>query len=468
MSSSARRRYGHAVVIGSSMAGLVNARVLADHFEKVTVLERDERPAGPEPRKGAPQGQHVHLLLEAGKRVLEELFPGLTRETQGSGMNVIDSSRDMAWQHFGVWKVRVPSGIESVLCTRPYLEWSVFQRVKALPQVEIRENVTVEALCTDAEKTRITGVKVKGPGGEETLEADLLVDASGRGSRSPRWLEELGYGRPEEEKIGIDLAYTSRLYKRPAGFQDDWKLLVQYPRAPEGWRAGFISHVEGDRWIVSVNGYFGDHAPTDDKGFLEFARSLPRPGLYDYIQDAEPLTAPVTHKIPTSRWLHYERLPRFPERLIVTGDAVCAFNPIFGQGMTTASLGAKLLGELLTGKEPHTPGDLNGVSEQFRRKLPGIIRIPWFMTSVMDMHYPQATGTRPPGVGILHWFFGRLIELTSVDANVYHQFLRVLHMRDGLESLLQPGMALPLLAYGAKSLFVPLAERANVHRMPQA
>jgi hypothetical protein len=367
-----------------------------------------------------------------------------------------------------VWKVRAESGIETVLCTRPYLEWTVLQRVRTLPNVRLRERVTVEELCTDSAKQRVTGVRMKGPDGEETLEADLVVDASGRGTRSPRWLEELGHGRPEEEKVGIDLAYTSRYYKRPASFRDEWKLLVQYPRSPEGWRAGFIANVEGDRWIVSMNGYFGDHAPTDDQGFLEFARSLPRPGIYDYIQNAEPLSAPVTHKIPTSRWLHYERMPRFPERLVVLGDAVCSFNPIFGQGMTTASLGAKLLGELLRARGLSTPGGLDGVSEQFRRKLPGIIRIPWLMTSIMDMHYPQATGTRPPGVGVMHWFLGRLLEQTSVDTNVYHQFLKVLHMREGLESFLQPGVALPLLAYGAKSLFVPLSERANVDRMPLA
>lgn len=465
--SNSVRKYGHAVIIGGSMAGLVNARVLADYFDKVTVLDRDERPQGPQPRKGTPQAQHLHVLLEAGKQVLDGLFPGLTRDMVNEGVTVIDAGRDFAWQHFGVWKVRAECGIETILCTRPYLEWNVYQRVKALPNVHFRERVTVETLSTDEAKQRVTGVKLKGPDGEESLEADLVVDSSGRGTRAPRWLEELGYGRPEEEKVGIDLTYTSRFYRRPAGFKDEWKLLVQYPRSPDGWRAGLIANVEEDRWIVSMNGYFGDHAPTDDQGFLEYARSLPRPGVYDYIQDAEPLSAPVMHKIPTSRWLHYERLPRFPDRLIVTGDAVCSFNPIFGQGMTTASLGAKLLGELIRDRGLSTPGGLDGIAEQFRRKLPGIIRVPWFMTSVMDMHYPQATGSRPPGVSVMHWFLGRLIELTSVDANVYHQFLRVLHMRDGLESFLQPGMALPVLAYGAKSLFVPLAERANVSQMPR-
>ncbi|HLM48622.1 MAG TPA: hypothetical protein VK458_32460, partial [Myxococcaceae bacterium] len=266
--------------------------------------------------------------------------------------------------------------------------------------------------------------------------------------------------------FGIDLGYTSRLYKRPASFRDDWKLLVQYPRSADAWRAGLIASVEEDRWLVSVNGYFGDHAPTDDQGFLEFTRSLARPGVYDYIKDAEPLSAPVTHKIPTSRWLHYERLPRFPERLVVLGDAVCSFNPIFGQGMTTASLGAKLLGAFLRERGLSTPGGLDGVSEQLRHKLPEIIRIPWFMASVMDMYYPQTTGSRPPGLGLMHWLLGRLIEMTSVDATVYHQFLQVLHMNQGLESFLRPGTALPVLAYGAKSLFVPLAERANVDRMP--
>ena len=153
---------------------------------------------------------------------------------------------------------------------------------------------------------------MEGPDGERVLEGDLVVDASGRGSRAPQWLEALGYGRPDEEQVGIDLGYTSRFYERPAGF-DDWKILVLNGRPPEAKRSGFISNVEGGRSMVrSLNGYFGDHPPTDEAGFLEFARGLPTPDIHEYIRNAKPLTQPVTHRIPTSRWLHYERMRACP------------------------------------------------------------------------------------------------------------------------------------------------------------
>ncbi|WP_343211115.1 FAD-dependent oxidoreductase [Archangium violaceum] len=239
------RGFGRAVVIGSSMAGLLSARVLADHFEKVILLERDHRPEGPQPRKGVPQGPHIHVLLDTGRRLLDGFFPGLFQDLREQGAELIDSSGDLAWHHFDVWKARYTSGIPLLLCTRTFLEWNVLRRVLALPNVELREGCSAERLLTDPARQRITGVQLKGPSGEEPLEAALVVDASGRGSRAPQWLEALGYGRPEEEQVGVDLAYTSRLYARPASFQGEWSALMQYPCPPSTWRAGFISNVEG-------------------------------------------------------------------------------------------------------------------------------------------------------------------------------------------------------------------------------
>jgi flavin-dependent dehydrogenase len=456
-------RFGHAVVIGSSIGGLLDARVLSEHFQKVTILERDELPATPTPRRCVPQAQHIHLMLEAGSRALEDLFPGLVHDMQQGGARVIDMGRDVAWQHFGAWRTRYHSDIAMVLSTRTFLEWNIRRRVEALPNVEIRPRCAVLGLVADGAQQRVTGVRVKDPAGEDTLSADLVVDASGRGTRTPAWLQALGYGAPETEEMGIDLAYTSRFYRRPAWFRDEWQVMVQYPRSPGSWRAGFIANVEDDRWLVSVNGYFGDHAPTDGAGFLAFARSLPRPGVYDYIRDAEPLTEPVTHKIPTSRWLHYERMQRWPDGFVATGDAVCAFNPIFGQGMTLACLGARLLGACVA--ESRT---LRGLAPRFQRALPGLIRLPWFVATAMDLHYPQTSGVRPAGIGVLHWYLGRLLELTSLDTRVYHELNCVLHMRSGLTALLRPGVALPELAYGLKALFVPLARRANIDTVPPA
>lgn len=461
------QRHGRAVVIGGSMSGLLAARVLADHFDRVTLVERDELPDGPEPRKGTPQARHIHVMLEAGRKVLDELLPGVTTDMLREGATAIDAGRDIAWQHFGVWKTRYQSGIETFVCTRLFLEWHVRRRVRELSNVEILEGCAVTGLVANAARTRVTGVRLQPHGAEPApadVPADLVVDASGRGTHAPRWLEQLGYTRPAEELVGIDLAYVTRLYQLPASFRGDWKVLVQYPRSPVTWRAGFISIIEGDRWLVSLNGYFGDHPPTDDAGFVEFARALPRPGIYDYLREARPLTEAVLHRFPSSRWLRYDRLPRWPEGFVVTADAVCSFNPIFGQGMSVAALGAVLLDQCLAEAASHR----RGLARRYQCQLPGIIRLPWFLATTADLHYPQTTGKRPPGMGALHWFLGRLLELTSTDTAAHHRFNLLMHMRSGIGGLLDPRLAVPVLAYGIKALFVPLDRRANVTTMPPA
>ncbi len=462
---SSKRGFGQAVVIGGSIAGLLSARVLSEHFEKVLILERDPVPEGPEARKSAPQGRHIHALLEAGLKALDGLFPGMVREMVREGAELIDMARDAAWLQSGSWKARYEGGPQTILVSRPFLEWKVRSRVTALPNVELRQGYAVEELLMDASRTRVTGVKLRGHEGEQTLEGELVVDASGRGSRAPHWLETLGYGRPEEEQVGIDLGYTSRLYARPAGF-DEWKILAVSGRAPESWRSGFISNVEGGRWIVSLNGYFGDHAPTDDEGFLEFARRMPTPHLYEYIRNAKPLTPAVSYKISSSRWLHFEKMERLPEGFVLLGDAVCSLNPVFGQGMTVISLGARML-EKHVARARTSPGGLHqGLSRGFQRELGKLIGMCWFLTTTMDLAYPETQGRRPPGLKAVQWSVMNMIDLTSLDAKSCHAFYEVLHMRKGMERLLRPGFAAALLTYSLKSLVVPREKRANLDTLP--
>ena len=468
MSEDNAGRLGHAVIIGGSMAGLLSARVLADHFERVTVLERDPVPEGAEPRKSVPQGRHVHALLEAGLKALEALFPGLTRELRAEGAEFIDMARDIAWHHCGTWKPRFDSDFQLILATRPLLEATVRRRVGALPRVALRHGYSVEEPVTNAGRSSVTGVRVNGPAGQETLEADLVVDASGRGSRTPRWLEALGYGRPEEEAIDIDLGYASRMYEPPPDFQGDWKLLVSFPRAPGASRAGLISRVEGGRWLVSLNGYFGDHPPTDEQGFLDFARSLSGGDFAGKLRGARPLTPVVMHRIPSSRWFHYERLRRWPEGFITVGDSVCALNPIYGQGMSVTCLGVRVLQECLAAHARASPGRVEGLAPRFQRRLPESIATSWLLSTTMDLKYPQATGKRMPGLGLVHWGFTTLIDQTSLDLAVCHAFYEILHLRRGMTTLLKPGLLGSVLAYGVKSLFTPLSQRANVDTWPSA
>lgn len=473
-------RAGHAIVIGASIAGLAAARVLSDRFETVTVLERGPHPDGPDPRKAVPQARHIHVVLEAAVLTLRAWFPGIIDEMVADGARLVDMGSAAAWFHCGGWKPRFRSDIESILCTRGLVEHHLRRRVAALPNVQIRYETAAAELTTGGagatsgapsrardvhpSRSRVTGVRLTGPAGDETLAADLVVDAAGRGTRAPRWLEALGYGAPPEERVEIDLAYTSALFEPPPAFSADWKILILYSRAPDAWRAGFVNCVEGGRWIVSLSGYFGDHAPLDLPGFLEFARSLPRPELHEAVRNATPLGPLTTHKVPNSRWFHYEKMDRLPDGYVVLGDSVCALNPIYGQGMTVSFLGAQALGRCL---DASGPGH-SGLPLAFQKKLVEVIAMPWLLSTTMDLAYPRATGKRAPGLSALQWGFANLIDLSSVDESVCRPFYEVLHMRKGIEALVRPGVVLPLVAQGVKSLFLPLAARVNGGDIPPA
>jgi 2-polyprenyl-6-methoxyphenol hydroxylase-like FAD-dependent oxidoreductase len=457
---------GCAVVMGGSIAGLLSARVLSDYFEKVILLERDPPPEGPEARKGAPQGRHVHAFLQTGLLMMEEFFPGFIQQVHREGGMIIDTSRDLVWHHFGSWKPRYKSGVEGIMSTRPFVEWLVYRRVAALPNVTLRHGCVAEGLVEDAGRTGIQGVRVKGPEGEETLQASLVVDASGRGTRAPRWLEELGYGRPEREEVGINLAYTSRFYARPTDFKDDWRYVLLFARPPKAWRSGMLCEVEDGRWQVSLNGYFGDHPPSDDAGFLEYARTLPAPTIYNAIKDARPLTPPIVHKYPASRWTHYERLPRLPEGFVVLGDAACSFNPIYAQGMTVSALGARLLAECLAEQVRSSPGQLRGLSTRFQKRLCKVITVPWRMSTFADLTYPQTEGRRPFGLRLVQWSMITLIDMASRNARLCQQLFRVVHMQAKGKVLLNPSILFPFVGYALKSLFVGLPRRANVGPFP--
>lgn len=448
------------------MGGMMAARALSEHFKRVTLIDRDKNPRLPSPRKGVPQGRHVHVLLDSGKDVMDEFFPGLLKGTKG--VHIIDTARDFLWRHLGVWKSRYTSGMQIVLCTRYFLEYAVRKRLEKVHNVKFQMETGVEKYLVDETRTRITGVQIRGMFGRiRDIHADLVVDASGRGSHTPRLLKELGYTEPRKEEYGIDLAYTSRLYKPPKTFKNEWDFLVLYPRPPHQKRAGFISRVEKGRWIVSLNGYHKDHAPLDEKGFLEFAKSLPGPEIYAYLKDAKPIGEISKHMVPTTRRYYYEKLARFPEGLVVIGDAICALNPIFGQGMSVASLEAKELGKVVGKLRAENKPDLNGLSREFFRRAGSIVNLPWFLTTTEDLRYPETTGPAPIAVGFLNWYKANLVELTSTNSKINQEMWKVIHLHDGLDTVLKPSVALPVLLHGLKGLFVPLEKRAHTDKMPE-
>jgi 2-polyprenyl-6-methoxyphenol hydroxylase-like FAD-dependent oxidoreductase len=431
----------HAVVLGASMAGLAAARVLADSYQRVTVLERDALPAAAAHRKGVPQSRHAHGLLAGGRVALEELFPGLTDELVARGALSGDLQAETRWYNRGLRLCQGPSDLRALAVSRPLLEGYVRDRVWALPNVRLLDRCDVAGLATTPDGRRVRGVRVlrRADGSaEEVLEADLVVDATGRGSRSPVWLEELGYPRPAEEELRIDVAYASRVYRRrPDHLDGDPAVVVA--ATPDRPRSAAMLAMEGDRWIVTLSGYLGQRPPTDPDGFAAFAATLPAPDIFEVIADAEPLGEVLPARYPASVRRRYERLDRFPDGYLVTGDAVCGFNPVYGQGMSVAALEALALRECLH------DGPGAGLAPRFFAKAARIIDIPWGIAVTSDLRFPWIQGARTARVRLVNAYLARFHVAAERDPVLGRAFLRVVNLMDRPEGLLRPAIAARVL-----------------------
>ena len=412
----------HAVVIGSSIAGLLAARVLSAHFDRVTLFDRDGLPAVPAHRNGVPQGRHGHGLLASGFEGLKRLFPALERELLEAGALPGDVIGNVRWFQHGHCKAKFESGLGGLLLSRFLLEWAIRQQVARLANVTIHESSHVLGLLNGG--GRVDGVRVQRAGrGGETFLADLVIDASGRGSRSPEWLAELGYERPAMDEVKIDLGYTTRTFRRrPTDLGGDTGAVLA-PRPPHEMRAGFMLAMEGDRWIVTLGGWMGNHAPADPEGFLAFAKSLSRPDIYEVIRDGEALTEAVRYLFPSNLRRRYERLKRFPDCYLVMGDAVSSFNPLYGQGMSVATLEALALADCLAAAP--SPDRL---WRPFFKTIGHIVDTPWAIAAGGDFAFPGVTGPRPAGTDLVNWYLNYVHRAAATDRRVCRVFFDVANL----------------------------------------
>jgi 2-polyprenyl-6-methoxyphenol hydroxylase-like FAD-dependent oxidoreductase len=436
----------HAVVIGGSMAGLLAARVLSDHFEQVTIIERDRLTRDADPRKGVPQGRHVHGLLARGAVIMGEYFPDLFRNLAQDGA-ILVNLEDIRWNQLGVWLTRVPSPVKSLFQSRPFLEQHVRDQLAARENVRILDTCEVAKLC--AHNDRITGIVLRyrtGEQHEEAMSADLVVDTSGRGSRAPQWLNSLGYGNVQETSVKIDIGYATRIYRCPAHLPASWKGLFIYGRPPDDKRGGVILPIQGGHWMVTLIGSLRDYPPDDETGFLEFACSLNQPDLYEAIKDAEPVTPIAVYKYSANRWRHYERMERLPQGFIIMGDAACSFNPAYGQGMSVAAIEAQTLDRCLREQEMFAGNiGLVGFTQRFQQAIARDITTPWLLSTGEDLRYPGTEGKRSLSIRLLNRYMRRMIELTASDPRMTATLLRVRNLLKPLPTLFQPRIILAVL-----------------------
>ncbi|MFN8441003.1 MAG: FAD-dependent monooxygenase [Caldilineaceae bacterium] len=428
-------KFPHAIVIGSSMAGLMTARVLSEHFERVTILERDKVSDKPEARKGQPHTRHLHGLLAKGLDTMSRYFPNLTDDLLANGAEMADMGASMRWYVCGGYRKQFKSGMIGALMSRPMLEWTIRRRVVALPNVTLLDECDVESPIASEDRKQLTGIEIlhRVSGQREQLRADLIVDASGRGSAATKWLAQLGFEKPSESSVKINVGYATRIFRRQPGDMDGAQLIMVAPDAPQGKRTGLIFPIEGDRWICSLGGFHGDHAPLDEEGFMEFARSLPAPDVYDTLRKLEPISDIYPYKYPGSLRRHYEMMKQFPEGYLVLGDAICSFNPVYGQGMTSAAMQAQALDTLLQQRQ-----ELNGLWRDFFKAAAKVVDIPWQLAVGEDFRYAETEGKKPAGVDLVNRYVNQVHRASHHDEVVYTAFLKVMNLMEAPTSLFHP------------------------------
>jgi 2-polyprenyl-6-methoxyphenol hydroxylase-like FAD-dependent oxidoreductase len=423
-----------AVVLGAGFAGLLAARVLADHYAEVLVVDRDDvLTAGAAPRRGVPQGTQVHGMLLGGREAIERLLPGWTEALAARGAIVGDVSADVAWWFAPGRLAHLPSGMTIVAAGRPLLEDEVRRRVAALRNVRVRGGTDAVGVTATPDGGRVTGVRLvdRRPGAAATtVPAGLVVDATGRGSRTPAWLADLGHPPPPEERLDVGIGYVSRWFPVRPGDPDLLACVVAL-RPPEP-RSGVLARQEGDRWILTLGTRLGHPVPDDLDGFRAFAGELPAPEPAA-IAGREPIGGPARHRFPAMRRRHYERCERLPAGLVVLGDAVCSFDPTFAHGMSVAALQAEMLQrELAAGRD--------GLERRVARGAAEVAAVPWALVSGSVRRFPGMP-RKPLRERLLDRYLARLVTTATRDDDVAAAFLRVVNLVAPPPSLLAPGTA---------------------------
>lgn len=450
------RKGAHAIVIGGSLAGLLAARVLSDHFARVTILERDELPDEAADRAGVPQGRHTHALLLGGQRRIEGLFPGLADELTAAGAPLLDQGWDTFLHLKTGYAPRIKSDVRFHTLSRPLLEARVRDRVRQIANVSVRDRAEVVGLLSDAANRAVVGVRLRQRGRpdapEESLLANLVVEAGGRASRLPAWLVELGYPAPEVSVVNAFVGYASRYYRIPASPNLERKAAWIVVRPPHGSRGALLIPVEGERWAVTLYGYGKDYPPTDEAEFMAYMRSLPSQEVYEALKDAEPLSPIYGYRRLENRLAHYDRLAARPDGLVVMGDAYCALNPSFGQGITLAAIAALALDEEL---RRHRGAGVDGFAARFQRRLAKEAAPVWAQDTSEDARWPLTEGAKLDApTRFMHWYMDQIFAMLPDDPAIFQAFIRVQHM-------LEPGTALFRPAVLAKVIAFALARRGR-------
>ncbi len=444
------------------MGGMLSARVLAEFFDTVTVVDRDLLPDDSAVRRGVPQGRHVHVLLARGAQILDELFPGLLSELVADGAPVWDdgdlSKLRLSFGGHDILRsgrvVRDPKALTLHMPSRPFLECRVRRRLQAISNVTILEGHEVAELTATPDGSRVTGVRVvdRNGGASRELAADVVMDAMGRGAHTPAFLESLGYRRPVEDRIVMHTNYVSQLLRIPAGTLPE--MLVNIGPTPDRPTGMFFSGYENQTWMFTVFGMVGRQPPRDLAGMLAFAEEFSPEHVIAAIRSGQPIGEVAHHHMPFSLWRRYDKMSRLPAGLLVCGDAVCSFNPIYGQGMTVAALGAAALRDCLRRGE-------EDLARRYFRASAKPIGVAWQMTASSDLAFPEVQGLRSGWMRVATRLLDWALTASESDLMVAVRFFRV-------NSLIDPPIRLLHPTFVSQAALVNLRRRRAGRRIRQA
>lgn len=434
--------FNKAIVIGGSMAGKFAAKALSTSFKEVIILDVGEKWDGKASRKRVPQSDHPHVLLKGGEKAIEELFPTITNELIEAGSIINNFTRDLKWHQFGLWKQPFIGEVHMIQQSRPLLEWHIQKRIDQISNITITYETLVKGLLVDGKLNKVRGVKVKylETGMQEEVHADIVVDASGFGSKSIEWLREYEI-EVQEEKVRIDLFYATKMFKLKENEELDCCNMLMSPSFPENPYGVLIQTIEDNRYFVTFSGYANEKAPQTDDEFYDFAENLSIPNVTEFLNKAEGITDIKTYKIPYQVRRRFDLVNNVPEGLLVVGDAQCRFDPVFGQGVSVAAMEAHQLQLLLQSRKQLD----KTFTQQFYKKAADIIETPWDMTTTEISRHPQLKRELTTKQKFQLWYTKQIYRLSASDSDVYIRLVRVMNLIRSPFHLFHPKVLLAVL-----------------------
>ncbi|TKI02964.1 FAD-dependent oxidoreductase [Bacillus wiedmannii] len=434
--------FNKAIVIGGSIAGKLAAKALSSTFKEVIIIEAGERWDGKSSRKRVPQSNHPHVLLKGGEKAIEELFPTITNELIETGSIVNNFTRDIKWHQFGLWKQQFIGKVHMIQQSRFLLEWHIQKRIDDISNVTTKYGTSVEGLLIDGKRNKVCGVKAKclETGTQEEIQADIVVDASGFGSKSIAWLREYNI-EVQEEKARIDLFYATRMFKLKGNEKLDCCNMLMSPSFPDNPYGVLIQTIEDNRYFVTFSGYANEKAPQTDDEFYDFAENLSISNVTDFLNKAEAISNIKTYKIPYQVRRRFDLVNHLPEGLLVVGDAHCRFDPVFGQGVSVAAKEAHQLQLLLQKRQKLD----KTFTQRFYKKTANIIQTPWEMTTTEISRHPQLTRKLSMKQKFQLWYTKQIYELSATDSDVYIRLVRVMNLIRSPLHLFHPKVLLAVL-----------------------